>query len=110
MRPGSVNKPPGLSVQTEMIRKLSSIAVLSVTVLALVAGCVERRVVYVESPAVAAVPAGQVISQPPPAPQTEVIIAPPAPNYVWNPGYWSWQGRWVWINGSYVVRPYPHAR
>ena len=45
---------------------------------------------------------------PPPA-QVEVIPAPPSPYYVWTPGYYSWNGGWVWIGGRYVVRPRPTA-
>ncbi len=83
-------------------------------------GCVERRV-YVPvqqpavvqaqplPPAVAEVNPSTVISQPPPvtAP-VEVVPVAPGPDYVWTPGYWSWQGHWVWIGGTWVIRPRPH--
>ena len=33
--------------------------------------------------------------------------APPAPNAVWIPGEWEWRGgRYVFINGHYVVNEY----
>jgi hypothetical protein len=98
--------------------------------LAAVSGCVERRVTYVpvyQPPTVVVqatpqaapppptagpsqvVAAPVVISQPPPPRRPEVVPAPPGPYYVWQPGYWSWQGRWVWINGSYLMPPRPRA-
>lgn len=99
-------------------------------------GCVERRIVYVPStqpppavvyqsgPAVVQAPAPPpgtatppppdptapvVVSQIPPAPPVEVIPPPPSPEYAWTPGYWTWQGRWVWVRGVWVVPPRPHA-
>ena len=45
----------------------------------------------------------------PPPLQVEVAPVPPGPDYVWMPGYWSWNGAWVWVGGNYVVRPRPHA-
>jgi WXXGXW repeat (2 copies) len=48
--------------------------------------------------------------QAPPAPQYEAVPPPPpGPAMVWTPGYWSWAGRWVWVPGRYVARPYAHA-
>lgn len=42
------------------------------------------------------------IGAPPPAP---VEVIPPAPpGYVWNPGYWAWNGfRYVWVQGHWVA-------
>jgi WXXGXW repeat (2 copies) len=59
------------------------------------------------------VAAGQTTTAPsaPPPPPTEV--APPAPTaaVIWVPGFWQWSGSaWVWIAGSYQLRPSPHAR
>jgi len=68
------------------------------------AGCVERRVVYVQQPGEPAV-----ANEPPPPPRTEVIVAAPGPEYSWVPGYWSWNGGWVWIGGSWAIGPHPHA-
>lgn len=51
-----------------------------------------------------------VATQAPPAPQSEVVIAAPGPDYVWVNGEWVWQrGTWVWIGGRWVLPPYPHA-
>ncbi len=69
--------------------------------LMLLAGCAEEPA-YVS-------PGEQVISQPPPPPPAEAVIPAPAPGYVWISGYWSWQGRWVWVPGAWAVRPHPHA-
>lgn len=50
--------------------------------------------------------AGVVVGFAPPAPVVEVVPAPPAPGYVWQPGYWSWNGvQYVWVPGAYVVAP-----
>jgi YXWGXW repeat-containing protein len=54
--------------------------------------------------------AGVVVGFAPPAPVVEVVPTPPAPGYVWQPGYWSWNGvEYVWVPGAYVVAPYVHA-
>jgi hypothetical protein len=45
----------------------------------------------------------------PPAPQVEVVPVSPGPYYAWAPGYWGWNGGWVWVGGQYVVRPRPGA-
>jgi hypothetical protein len=43
---------------------------------------------------------GVVVGLAPPAPVVEVAPAPPAPGYVWQPGYWSWNGfQYVWVPG-----------
>ena len=75
----------------------SIFAVLCVAALALAA-----------SPSLARV--GVVVGFAPPAPVIEVVPPPPAPGYVWQPGYWSWNGvQYVWVPGVYVVPPYVHA-
>ena len=45
----------------------------------------------------------------PPPLQQEVVPPPPGAAMVWTPGYWNWAGRWVWVPGRYVARPYVHA-
>ena len=46
----------------------------------------------------------------PPAPQVEVIPANPGGGYVWQAGYWRWNGyRYVWVGGRYVTAPYGGA-
>lgn len=54
-------------------------------------------------------PQQMVVTEEPPAPQVEVQPVAPGPDYAWTPGYWSWNGRWVWVGGVWVVRPHPHA-
>ena len=49
-------------------------------------------------------------SSAPPALQQEAVPPPPPGSAMaWTPGYWSWAGRWVWVPGRYVARPYPRA-
>src|SRR5262245_7198463 len=87
-------------------------------------GCVRERVVYVpanQAPAGAPPPpaATATVETPPstpppsagdpPPPQQEVIPVAPGPTYVWAPGYWGWHNGWVWVGGSYVIRPHPAA-
>jgi WXXGXW repeat (2 copies) len=55
-------------------------------------------------------PPGQVVvSQPPPAPQVEVVPVAPGPDYAWTPGYWTWNGGWVWVGGAWALRPRHYA-
>src|SRR5436190_4670449 len=69
--------------------------------------CVERSA-YVEAPPAMSTPPGAAITEAPPTtPPTAPMVASPGPQYVYTPGYWSWQGRWVWVQGSWVVPPYP---
>src|ERR1700745_3856681 len=54
--------------------------------------------------------AGVVVGFAPPAPVVETVPVPPAPGYVWQPGYWSWNGvQYVWVPGVYVMPPYARA-
>jgi hypothetical protein len=50
-----------------------------------------------------------VVTVKPPPPPFEVIPVAPGPVYVWTPGYWSWQGSWVWVRGAWVMPPRPKA-
>jgi hypothetical protein len=48
--------------------------------------------------------------QAPPPPQYEAVPPPPpGPAMIWTAGYWNWAGRWVWVPGRYVARPYARA-
>jgi hypothetical protein len=102
-----------------------TLALSSATIALLVSGCAERRVVYVplyQAPAVAVQPTAPpppgtpmappptvVVAQPPPAPRVEVIPFSPGPEFYWVPGYWTWNGGWVWMTGVWAPRPHPHA-
>lgn len=45
-------------------------------------------------------------SEPPPAPQREMIYERPTPTHVWIPGYWGWRdGRHVWVAGQWALAP-----
>lgn len=46
---------------------------------------------------------------PPPPPQAEVVPPNPGGPVVWQPGYWAWNGRWVWVAGRYERTPRPGA-
>jgi hypothetical protein len=61
------------------------------------------------APTPGAVQAAVVAPSAPPVAQVEVVPASPGPYYVWAPGYWAWNGGWVWIGGSWIVRPRPGA-
>jgi WXXGXW repeat (2 copies) len=70
--------------------------------------CAAALVLAPAHPSVARV--GVVVGFAPPAPVVEVVPPPPAPGYVWQPGYWSWNGvQYVWVPGAYVVAPFVHA-
>ena len=93
--------------------------IASASLAALATGCVERRVAYVPvyqpqpvyavQPGAAAPVAPVVVQSAPPAPIVEVVPVAPGPAYAWVPGYWSWNGRWVWVRGNWGFRPRPHA-
>src|SRR5260370_33325684 len=87
-----------------MRQKLLTSCICAVAGAALVTGCVERTV-YVQRP-----PLGEVVvNEPPPPPQTEVVVEAPGPGYAWVPGYWTWQGSWVWVRGGWRTPPHPRS-
>jgi hypothetical protein len=51
----------------------------------------------------------KVVDQAPPAALAELIPVAPGANYYWTPGYWTWKGTWVWVRGSWIIRPWPGA-
>lgn len=62
---------------------------------------------------VAALPlaADVVVRIAPPRVIVEHPVRAPGPGYVWTPGYHRWDGgRYVWVGGSWVRPPHPHAR
>jgi hypothetical protein len=106
----SVLKVGGICMKKQVIG-------LAICLGALVAltGCYERRVYVpvsqppqvVSAPPVAPDPGTVVVTQAPPPAQVEVVPPAPAPGYVWSPGHWEWQGRWVWVGGIWIVPPQP---
>src|SRR5258707_492976 len=92
---------------------------LTAGLIALATGCVERQIQYVpvyQNQQTAPSTNGQsqasiatnVVEAPltPPPPKVEVVPIVPGPEYVWIPGYWAWNGGWVWIGGRWVIRPH----
>ena len=63
--------------------------------------------------ALAACPLGArfVVRIGPPPIVVETPGPPPAPAYVWTPGYYVWNGvAYVWVPGRWVPAPWPGAR
>jgi hypothetical protein len=79
--------------------------------LPLLAGCVEREVVYRDRPARYQEEVVVTDPGPPPPVQTEVITVAPGPLDVWfwAPGCWEWRGHWVWAGGHWMARPHRGA-
>jgi hypothetical protein len=52
-----------------------------------------------------------IVTEAPPALQSEVVLAQPYPNYVWVPGYWTWSGQqqYQWTSGRWAMPPNPGA-
>jgi len=49
---------------------------------------------------------GITIGTPPPPIPVYYVPGPPGPNYVWEPGYWSWgPGGYYWVPGTWVYAP-----
>ena len=55
------------------------------------------------------VPQSEAVTGAPPPPQSETVVAAPGPGYVWVPGEWQWQGRWIWVSGYWAVPPHTSA-
>jgi hypothetical protein len=50
------------------------------------------------------------VTQAPPAVRVETQTVAPGPEYIWTSGYWRWTGTtYVWVPGTWVVRPRPAA-
>lgn len=64
-----------------------------------------RRPEYIAVAPVAPV----VVMTPPPAPIVEAAIPCPGENYAYIPGYWGWNGQWVWQSQAWVVKPHASA-
>jgi len=55
-------------------------------------------------------PAQVFVTEPPPPPMHEVIIARPSRHHIWIEGHWYWHGgRYVWASGHWDVPPRRHA-
>lgn len=90
------------------IKNACVLAIATVTIPLMVAGCAPQRPVDV-GPQVSNT--GAVYSpptQPPPENQTDVVPACPGllPQWWYLPGYWDWRGQWVWVPGHWRRRPH----
>ena len=55
-------------------------------------------------------PSTIVVTQTPPALQTETVLARPSAQHVWIPGYYTWrENRYVWIAGRWELPPRTEA-
>jgi hypothetical protein len=72
-------------------------------------GCARHRTRPATTTVVAAPEAEIVVSEAPPRMPQEVVVPAPGPGHVWVPGYWSWQGSWIWVRGAWVIPPHPRA-
>ncbi|HTB82433.1 MAG TPA: hypothetical protein VK742_02150 [Candidatus Sulfotelmatobacter sp.] len=87
-------------------------SILAAALVPLLAGCVEREVVYRDRPAPPPEQTTVVEEAPaPPAPQVEVVPVAPDPTFVWVGGEWIWGGPrgWYWGPGHWGPRPHPGA-
>ena len=93
--------------------KKGILSVLGFSTLIIAAGCAaprERVVVGRPAPVVRErVRARVIVRQTPPPPIEEVIPRSPGPRYVWVPGYWIWQDRWLWQSGQWEAPPRERA-
>jgi hypothetical protein len=51
-----------------------------------------------------------IVTEAPPALQSEVALAQPSPNYVWLAGYWTWHNNgsgYQWVSGHWELPPRP---
>ncbi len=45
-----------------------------------------------------------VVSDTPPELRVERVGVAPSHRHIWVPGYWTWNGTWVWKSGRWVIR------
>src|ERR1043166_3668067 len=88
---------------------------LITSIASITTGCVVHERHYRDYPAGAAVvttsvPSAEiVVNEPPPPPVYESVTVAPGAGYVWIPGTWVWEGRWVWSAGHWTRPPHRHA-
>jgi len=78
--------------------------------LGLSSGCAHRTVI-VEHPTTETTTVRRevVVTEAPPAVRVEEPVPAPEGDYEWVPGFWSWDGHWVWNPGKWTVRPHAKA-
>jgi hypothetical protein len=94
--------------------KRGTVFILGLSTLSVLTGCEypEERRVVVSQPAPVVrerVRAPVVVTQAPPPPIEEAIPPSPGARYVWAPGYWVWNGRWLWQSGRWTLPPRERA-
>jgi hypothetical protein len=94
----------------QIILGLSTLAIIITT------GCGspprERRTVVISRPEPVyreRVRAPIIVRERPPAVVREVRPPAPGRDYVWAPGYWTWDGEWLWQSGHWTRRPSDRA-
>jgi hypothetical protein len=47
-----------------------------------------------------------IVTEAPPVPQSEVVLAQPSPKHMWLAGYWTWRdARYEWMAGHWELPP-----
>src|SRR5712671_481165 len=88
---------------------------LSILTLLALVGCAEEPTTVTTTTTTQQVtttgPAREVlVTQAPPPVRVETQTVAPGPGYLWTSGYWRWTGTtYVWVPGTYVLRPRPAA-
>jgi hypothetical protein len=94
-----------------MITWLVRIFALMLGLTLVAAGCTRKQPIYGDNTrTIQSAPAPVVVPQAPPDPVPETVGPVPNPSLVRVPGRWAWQGRWIWIPGSWAVPPHPKAK
>lgn len=94
-----------------MIKSFAVTLALSAAILALVTGCAQQSGSGTHVAAPGEQPGATWVNQAPPPPPEQAPVPAPGPEYAYSyiPGYWTWQGQWVWANGTWIPRPSPHT-
>jgi hypothetical protein len=51
-----------------------------------------------------------IVTQAPPALQSEVVLEQPSPQHKWIPGFWTYRdSRYLWVSGHWEIPPRPDA-
>jgi hypothetical protein len=88
------------------------LSVLIVALMGLAIGCANQSGNVQGPVAPGEQPGATVVYEaPPPPPAHQAPVPAPGPEYAysWVPGDWTWQGHWVWANGTWLPRPCPPA-
>jgi WXXGXW repeat (2 copies) len=94
-----------------MNKSFVQLSVLSVALLASAIGCADQSANLGRPVPPGEQPGPTVVYEAPPAPLDQGMAPSPGPQYAysWVPGYWTWQGHWVWTKGAWLPRPAPNV-